>query len=488
MIRRAMRCALVGVLAPAVASGQRTAVGFTTFTILDSTRSWERPIRGDRSAVPWQPRPVRVSLWYPARVATGSAMRVRDYLSVRDGATFVRQVLDGDSTKLSIAGAHPSSARRDATPLARKSPLILYSAGLNSYAADNAFLAESLARRGFMVAAVAQEGMSSDQLDLGTSARDVETQVRDLEVAFARLRGRRDVNAADVGVIGWSMGAVATLVLASRHPEVRALASLDPSFNFRNHPSKVTAFPGFLAEHVTVPMLVLEQHSADATDAVVDSLVYARRDVIRYPGVVHEDFTMGAEIAAAVGARTTRRSTAHALRASRDIGARVIAFMEAHLRGDSSALRTAIRSDSADVFPAGHVQQRRMTDRAAPASASQLALFVERRGLDSVIAFVKRGPDSISIREAEVNSLAYSLLGGARRATAVALFRLNVAVFPSSANAFDSLADGLRAIDDRDGAANAYRRVLALVDTDLSLSAETRETLRVNANRFLKLP
>jgi dienelactone hydrolase len=335
---------------------------------------------------------------------------------------------------------------------------------------------------------VAQEGVSSDQLQLGTSARDVETQVRDLEGALARLRRRPDVNAADVGVIGWSMGAVATLVLASRHPEVRALVSLDPSFAFRNHPSKVTAFPGFLVEQVTVPMLVLEQHSADATDAVVDSLVYATRDVIRYPGVVHEDFTMGAEIAAAVGARTTRRSTAHALRASRDMGARVMAFMEAHLRGDSSALRTETRADSADVFPAGHIEQRRMTGRAAPASASQLALFIERRGLDSLITFVKRGQDGISIREAEINSLAYSLLGGARRTTAVALFRLNTIVFPSSANAFDSLADGLRAIDDRDGAAKAYRRVLALVDTDSSLSAETRETLRVNANRFLGRP
>lgn len=488
MIRLLARCVVVALLAPAAASGQSTAVGFTTFTILDSTRSWERPIRGDRSAAPWQPRPVQVSLWYPSRITTGSEMRVRDYLSARDGATFVSQVLDGDSSKLSIAGAIPSSARRDATPLGSKSPLILYSAGLNSYAADNAFLAESLVRSGFVVAAVAQEGVSSDQLELGISARDIETQVRDLEVALARLRARRDVNPTAVGAIGWSMGAVATLVFASRHPEVRALASLDPSFDFRNHRSKVTEFPGFLADQATVPMLVLEQYSADVTDAVVDSLVYATRDVIRYPGVVHEDFTMGAEIAAAVGARTPRRSTAHALHASRDMKGRVVAFMEAQLRGDSIALRTVTRLDSADVFPVGHIELRHMSARAAPASASQLALIIERRGLDSTITFVERGQGTISIREAEINSLAYSLLAGARRATAVALFRLNAAVFPSSANAFDSLADGLRAIDDREGAAKAYRRVLALLDADHSLSAETRETLRVNANRFLTRP
>jgi hypothetical protein len=63
--------------------------------------------------------------------------------------------------------------------------------------------------------------------------------------------------------------------------------------------------------------------------------------------------------------------------------------------------------------------------------------------------------------------------------------RLNAAVFPTSANAFDSLADGLIALGDRAGAASAYRRVLDLLETDASLSAETREILRRNATRFL---
>jgi len=63
---------------------------------------------------------------------------------------------------------------------------------------------------------------------------------------------------------------------------------------------------------------------------------------------------------------------------------------------------------------------------------------------------------------------------------------LNTLAFPRSANAFDSLADGLLAAGDSAGAVEAYRRVLALVPDDATISAETRAAIVRNATLFLE--
>lgn len=64
--------------------------------------------------------------------------------------------------------------------------------------------------------------------------------------------------------------------------------------------------------------------------------------------------------------------------------------------------------------------------------------------------------------EVEVNRLGYQLLNEKEYPPAVAVFRINTRVFPQSANAWDSLADGLIAAGKRDEGIAAYRRALAI--------------------------
>lgn len=501
----------LGILSSAPYAGAQRPVGFTVLVVHDSSRSWERSVGAEAAgrAGPFIPRPVRISIWYPARSATGVPMRVADYLThatirnslardvsrrldARDKQTFVDQVLDGDATKYAVASSRPMTAVRDAESAGGQAPLVLYSAGLNSFDTDNAILAETLASQGYVVATVAQVGPTAERLELSLTPGDVETQVRDLEVALTTLRRRTNVDPRRIAVAGWSIGAVATLLLQMRHPEVGAVVALDPSYAFRNHPSRVTASSGFAVERMTVPLLVMAQSSASGTDSVIDLLSHATRDVVRFPGVVHEDFAMGAELAAAAGARTAKRSTQHALHASRDVVTRVAAFLDAHLRGDSAKLEIVRRLRVDDAIPAGSIVVRHIDRRRPLVGAAQLALLLERLGYDSALSLLGIRPGGtavgLPIREPEVNVFAYALLGGPRRSTAVGLMRLNAAAFPASANAFDSLADGLIALGDRAGAATAYRRVLDLLETDASLSSETREILRTNATRFLKAP
>ncbi|MEI5604187.1 tetratricopeptide repeat protein, partial [Streptomyces brasiliscabiei] len=64
--------------------------------------------------------------------------------------------------------------------------------------------------------------------------------------------------------------------------------------------------------------------------------------------------------------------------------------------------------------------------------------------------------------ESLLNALGYRLLSLGRPADAVALFELNAAEFPASANVYDSLGDGYAELGDRPRAVRAYQRSLAL--------------------------
>ncbi|HET9333158.1 MAG TPA: tetratricopeptide repeat protein, partial [Gemmatimonadota bacterium] len=64
--------------------------------------------------------------------------------------------------------------------------------------------------------------------------------------------------------------------------------------------------------------------------------------------------------------------------------------------------------------------------------------------------------------EADINALGYRLLRDHRAEEAIAVFRINAEVFPSSPNVWDSLGEALLAAGRRDEGIAAYRRALEL--------------------------
>jgi Flp pilus assembly protein TadD len=68
--------------------------------------------------------------------------------------------------------------------------------------------------------------------------------------------------------------------------------------------------------------------------------------------------------------------------------------------------------------------------------------------------------------ENELNALGYRELKQKRYDRAIALFRLNVAEHPSSANVYDSLGEALLLAGQRDAAIRQYRKSLQLDPRD----------------------
>ena len=85
--------------------------------------------------------------------------------------------------------------------------------------------------------------------------------------------------------------------------------------------------------------------------------------------------------------------------------------------------------------------------------------------LSAALAKIKRLNDEdgdIYIEEAGFNRIGYRLLGQERFEDAIAVFRLNVDIFPKSANVYDSYAEALMKSGDNKGAAANYSRSLEL--------------------------
>jgi len=78
------------------------------------------------------------------------------------------------------------------------------------------------------------------------------------------------------------------------------------------------------------------------------------------------------------------------------------------------------------------------------------------------------------LSEDYLNQLGYTLLGYNRPGQAVGVFRLTAERYPGSANAHDSLGDGLLALGDTVAAAEAFQQVLAVLADDSRLPEEVK--------------
>jgi tetratricopeptide (TPR) repeat protein len=88
-----------------------------------------------------------------------------------------------------------------------------------------------------------------------------------------------------------------------------------------------------------------------------------------------------------------------------------------------------------------------------------------KQGFDKAIpvaARLKKQDPSFNLSETELNGWGYQLLAQKDIVAAVSIFRLNVHLYPASANVYDSLAEVLESTDKKDEALANYKKSLAI--------------------------
>jgi hypothetical protein len=296
--------------------------GYRNLVLTDSSRLYKPGVRpGDR----FYYRPVEIDCWYPATAAGAKPVYYGEFLRLfqeranrfQDDTVYsnlARETAEYLSAGLGIQDTasltrFATESYPDASPIPRRFPLIVYMCSYNGMCFENTRLFELLARRGYIVAAITSVGRYPGNMT--TDPADLREQVADGLFAIHWLRNSGTIDTGKIGLIGYSWGGPAALLLATE-PHVAAILSLDGSelhpyggsgeedsnFNLLRPGLAVAgqrqfgyAYLGSGGEEVTNP--------ADSMYNLF-AILSGPRKYIRFPGASHEDFSCLPFLAASI--------------------------------------------------------------------------------------------------------------------------------------------------------------------------------------------
>lgn len=314
-------CLMIGVSAGHAASpvlwGRLQAgpynVGFRSTWVSDDSREFHAVLPGGQpfggNKTPW---PILVAEWYPAAdAAEGIAMTQGDYLddivpasagrlcdlalALADESrrNIISEVLGADSAKMTIAQtaelnkylSEATAAHRNARPLGRQFPLVIYVHGFQSSIEDNTVLCEYLASYGFVVIDSAYQ---DERLHMIGGYQQVGD---DLQFLIRYGRTLPNVNPQEVALVGHSGGAQSILAYQSRPGAVAdALVSLDNTEDYSyldrlEHKNFVQLVD---KDRLTVPILFVAD--PNAIFQMADTLDLSHRYYLTERDTEHNEF------------------------------------------------------------------------------------------------------------------------------------------------------------------------------------------------------
>ena len=485
------------------------AVGIRRIFVFDRSRTWiQTRALGGTFTPDRYGRPIQVNVWYPAAPTKSGPMRLGDYVEQSAPAGFsdlnnemllrnrdaVGEPFTPDATKQLLA--MPMAGHLDAKPAPQRHPLVLLAGGLSADINVNVVLAEYLASHGYAVASVSLMGHNADEMAPARSNANTEAGVRDLEFAIALLCQSKEVDCDRIGVAGHSLGAIQAVLLGQRNGNVAAVIAMDGTYAFKGNEYALTAAYGFdpMASRYALLDLRRKQgmQSADLNFAPIDSMRYADRTYVQLNLMHHSDFTSFSMTADAMhlptkaeynGTGWTRATARQGYEQSARI---VLAFLNEYVRSDSTAatqLASLLQSDTVASFHHENALP-------APPRLTEVIALAQQGKAASIRSMYQTAcadqPLEHCIDQDAFNNRAYDELKAKRPDIAMVLFDLVAWSHPTSANAQDSLADGYLALGQKDGAREASKRELALLDKDPSLDAVSRQQLKAAAEQRLK--
>ncbi|MFF8815370.1 alpha/beta hydrolase family protein [Streptomyces pactum] len=220
------------------------AVGRDTLHLVDGSRT-------DPWVLEAGARELMVTVYYPARRGTGGPAR---YATTEEARLLLRNLgLEGVVRPETVSGTVTRS-RTGARPLPGSHPLVLLSPGLSAGRYSLTSLAEDLASRGYLVAAVdhAYESFGTsfpggrvltcvacEQAETGEDLRRAtEGRARDLTFVLDQLTGGRPdlpyarlIDRARIGVAGHSLGGATSIPAMAADGRFRAGLNMDGAFH-----------------------------------------------------------------------------------------------------------------------------------------------------------------------------------------------------------------------------------------------------------------
>lgn len=213
------------------------------------------------------PRPIPVSIWYPAAKSQDSVpvLAISHYMEIlKEEEEWEHlpneQILNwfyyDNNTKNRKHLAEKTNARSNASPVERKFPTIIYAPSYQASSIENFALCEFLASHGFMVISSPSRGTESRLME-GGMEKDMETQAQDIMYLVHLALQSPQTDASRIATMGFSFGGLSNVLAQMQNRYIRAIVSLDGSIKYQYKTLKKSPFGAM--DNMTVPFIHMAQ-------------------------------------------------------------------------------------------------------------------------------------------------------------------------------------------------------------------------------------
>ena len=459
-------------------------VGFQLREVIDFSRVYPSGLSGRLTS-----RVIRVYLWYPAQSADKQPMRLKDYVNMAVADFFPEDRIQQDQNDSSFWPVplkkgiskqllakilkENTISSKDVPEAKGPFPLIVLGQGLYYESPLSHFiLCEFLASHGYVVATCPLVGSHYRLVNI--HARDLETQIRDLEFVLGRAKQRPFVDANKIGVIGYDMGGMAGLLMVMRNPHNKVFLSMDSAINYERLPIPKN-HSSYRENNFTIPWMHMTQARfvKYSENQLKQSSLFQRKKygpsyLVKVPTTNHGCFSSYAALGLQNPVTGYWRSIEINLKSLHVwICRHARLFFDAYLTDDEESLMILTQRSCGNDLSDSPVTFDYKEGVATPPRFDGLVHSIISLGLKEVNREIEQllqthAPQDLFDEEV-LNWLGYHLLfWWDRPQEALDVFKLNTELFPDSANAFDSLGEAYLNLGDKENAILSYRKSLQL--------------------------
>lgn len=459
------------------------AVGFLHYQTSDSTRTYKRMYDWNNKSIP---RPISVSIWYPAAGQQQSAtkMTVLQYMKILKEEEEWEYLPDEQILNWFYYANTPAnqdhlkeqaSAYARSKPAAGKFPIVVYAPSYQASSVENFALCEYLASHGYVVIASPSHGAETRPLE-GGSEKDMETQARDIEFLIKEVAGWSNADHFRIATMGFSFGGLSNVLSQMRNARIKAIVSLDGSIKYQYPTLKRSPF--FNVKKVTIPFIHMAQKDIpqqvlkeDKIDSALnhrfefyDDLIYSKAYQLKFHNLTHACFsTLG--VLFEKRDKRQDKSDAEIMESYKWVSVYALKFLDAFLKKDTAA-QTFMNNNPRENGISEELLSKRSKEPAKKAMSFQdfneLAAKQNYRDLYALYTSLKK-TTGIELPEGSLNNLGLQLtFNPATSNDGINIFLLATKLYPASANLFDSLAEAYLFTGKTDLAIENFKRSLSL--------------------------
>ncbi len=459
-------------------------IGFSHYLTSDSTRTYQRIFDWNNQHTP---RPIPVSIWYPAKEKEikNQALTVLSYMEIlkeEEEWEYLpnSQILNWFYYANTAANQdhlnEQATAYRNIKPEMGKFPVVIYAPSYQASSIENFALCEFLASHGYIVISSPSRGTENRFLEGGIQ-KDIETQARDIEFLIKELAKFPNADHDRIATMGFSFGGLSNVLAQMRNANIKAIVSLDGSVKYQYRTLKQSPF--FNIDKVDVPFIHMAQKDIpqqvlieDHIDSTLnhyfefyDSLRYSQGYRLKFHHLTHAYFST---LGVLFQERDHRQDKSdEEIMDSYNLAAvYTLNFLNAFLKNDAEARaflenppeQNGIKKDLI-TLQTKQPQNQPFTFR----DFNELAAEQNYKRLKELYDSTLMVHPSLQLPEASLNNLGLQLIFNPQTSQhGINILLLATSLYPNSGNLYDSLAEAYFFVGAREKAIESFERSLRL--------------------------